>query len=139
MNQLRYGSAFGVLTGCLVLLGACGALDDGQQGSEATSTSVSEVLVQSCPGYGSCATWSDWSDIGSPYCTSSDQCGDVCLPRQGAPSYCATQIVPTPECCDFESVGQTVTTIQRYQWCWNLAGAMCEQLDQQQRVISCGC
>ena len=138
MNQLRYGFAF-VLTGSFMLLGACGGLEEGQQSSERTSTAISSVLVQSCPGYGSCASWSGWEAVGTPYCTSSGHCGYVCDPLPGRPEYCDTQILHTDECCNFVPDVETATTIQRYQWCWNFVGDMCEQIEQDEGFVGCGC
>jgi len=139
MNQRSAGSSLGMMIGCVLVLEACAVQDNPERGDDTTSTAVSAVLVQSCPGYGSCASWSSWETVGSPFCRSSTQCGDVCIPKQNGPDYCATQIFHTPECCDFVSEGETATTMQRYQWCWNLAGAMCEQIDQVQSFVSCGC
>lgn len=139
MNQMRDRLAFGVLIGCLVLLGAC-ALDAGQQGSESTSTATSSVLVQSCPGYGSCASWSTPEDIGPHYCSyGSGQCGYYCDPLPGRPDYCDLQIMPTDECCNWVPNPETYTTMQSYQDCWDIHGNNCVQIDQTESFVGCGC
>lgn len=138
MNQMRDRFAFGVLTGCLMLFGAC-ALEGGPPGSEPTSTSVSAVLVQSCPGYDSCASWSGWQEVGTPYCSGSDQCPPICDPLPGRPEYCDTEIVPTSDCCTLLPGLATFTTMERYQWCWNRAGDMCEKIDRTAGLVGCGC
>lgn len=140
MNQMRYRLAFGMLTGCLLLLGAC-ALDGGQQSSEPTSTTESEVLVQSCPSsYGSCAAWSSFEDIGPHYCSyGNGECGYFCDPLRGRPDYCDQEIKPTDECCDWVPNPGTFTTIQSYQDCWDIHGNNCVNIDQEQSFVGCGC
>lgn len=139
MDQMRSRLAFGMLTGCFMLLGACAL--DGQQSSEPTSTTESEVLVQSCPNsYGSCASWSSWEDIGPHYCTyGSGQCGSFCDPVPGRPDYCDQEIKPTDECCNWVPNPETYTTIQSYQDCWDIHSNICVNIDQEQSFVGCGC
>lgn len=139
MREIRHRFTSGVLTGCLVLLGAC-AVDGGPQSSEQTSTTESAVLVQDCPSsYGACTNWSDWEEIGPQFCTyDSTQCGFVCDPIPGRPSYCDQQILPTEECCNLYSP-ETGTTLQRYRWCFDINGNQCQELDQMSGFVGCGC
>jgi hypothetical protein len=144
MNEMRYRFASGVLTGCLVLLGAC-AVDGGLQGSEQTSTTESAVIVQSCPAsYDSFASWSSWAPIDSPYATycsyGNGQCGTTCDPVPGRPSYCDQQIIPAgDECCNWVPTTEQYTTMQRYRARFNISGDVCVEIDQTAFLTGCGC
>lgn len=142
MYKMCYRRASGVLTGCLVLLGAC-AVDGGPQSSEPTSTTESAVLGQDCPpSYGSCTNWSNWEDIGPQYCTASGGgCGEYCAdPVPGRPPYCDFQIIPTSECCNLvQPSPERDTTLQRYRWCADINGNWCEEIDEMASFVSCDC
>jgi hypothetical protein len=140
MSHMRYRVVFGLLTGCLAVLGAC-ALDPPQQSSERTGTVTSAVLVQSCgPEYGSCADWSTPSQIGSPECSyGTGQCGYYCDPLPGRPDYCDQQIIPTDECCNWLPNNETVIIMQSYQDCWDIHGNNCVNIDQSYAFAGCSC
>lgn len=143
MNEKRYRLASGVLTGCLLLLGAC-AVDRGSQSSEQTSTAESAELVQDCPpSYGSCTNWSDWEPLNSPYaayCSYGDgTCGQSCDPLPDRPMYCDTEIIPTSDCCNFVPTTEQFTTMQRYRTCFDINANPCEEIDQMASLSGCGC
>ena len=141
MNEIRYRFASGVLTGCLVLLGAC-AVDTGPQSSEQTSTTESEVLVQSCPPTDACENWSSWTETGSQFCTDSGgACGEYCAdPVPGATPECDFQIIPTSDCCNLVlSNPETDITLQRFRWCDDFNGNRCEEIEQTSSFSACGC
>jgi hypothetical protein len=139
---MRYGLASGVLSGCLVLLGGC-AVDGGPQRSEQTSTSEAAVLVQSCPGYGSCTEWSSWAPLNSPYATycsyGDGTCGQSCDPLPNRPRECDTEIIPTSDCCNFVPTTEQFTTMQRYRTCFDINRNSCEEIDQMASLTGCGC
>jgi hypothetical protein len=120
-----------------LLLDGC-TLDS--QPNELTASTESAVLVQSCPGYGSCASWSAPEDVGPQYCTyGNGECGYYCDPVPGRPDYCDLQILPTDECCNWAPNPATYTTMQSYQDCWDIHGNNCVQIDQTPSFVGCGC
>jgi hypothetical protein len=86
-------------------------------------------------GYGACTNWSNWSITGQT-CTYDYQCVQ-CVRVQTFE--CQVQIDPTPECCQYYDAGpMSRDSYERYQVCFNQAGASCTNTETQTYNI-CGC